>query len=93
MKTKKYKPGTTVIITKDGKKHVGFLSEFKPEENYLSIRISFDDIKSAVEYGHIISIKNGAKNLDLLEQARRGLKQARENNLLEETYMRKWEKE
>ena len=102
MNNKNYGPGTTVIITKDNKEHVGSLNLWRPEENYLSIfsgfveiEINFNNIKSAIEYGARVSINSPpeGEEQDLLERARMDLKQGRENGWFEkEVPIMEWEK-
>ena len=104
MKTsdEKYGPGTVVVVTKDGEKYVGSLLSWKPEDNYLTIssglvviEINFENIKSAVEHGARVNINCPLEGVtdDLLERARKDLRQGREKGWFsKEVPVKKWER-
>ena len=97
--SKYYGPGVAVIKT-NFKEYIGSIFLWKPEENFVSIRegpaiikISFDDIKSAIIYDRIsINSPPEGEKVDLLERARKDLKQNREKGLFKKDIpIRKWE--
>ena len=98
-----YGPGTVVVVTKDGEKYVGSLLCWKPEDNYFTIssslvviEINFENIKSAKEYGARININCPLEGVtdDLLERARKDLKQGREKGWFDKDVpLKEWEKE
>jgi len=97
-----YGPGTVVVVTKDNNEYVGSLLSWKPEENYFTIisglvviEINFENIKSAKEYGARININCPLEGVtdDLLERARKDLRQGREKGWFsKEVPVKKWEK-
>jgi len=98
---KYYGPGIAVIKTKQGREYVGPIRTWRPEDNFVSIsegmsivEISFDGIESAYEYdrAHINSPPEGER-IDLMERARKELKQGRELGWWEKNIpLMKWEK-
>jgi len=85
-----YSPDMVVIKTKKHNVYTGHIHDFKPEDNFISIRngpaiitMTFDEIESAIEN----------KEVDLLEKARLYLKQLRlKKRFKKEIPVWKWEK-
>lgn len=77
---------TTVVKNKGGIESSGFLWEFKPEQNLLSImsegevlKFSFDNIESAKTLSTRVSVKE-IGDIDLVQRARKDLEQGRQFN-------------
>lgn len=79
----------TVVVTKDGERYQGTVWYFRPPEGFISlrsydeqaqdwveVRLRFDDISSAVTLGERVGI-NRIEDTDDLERARRYMRNAR----------------